>query len=57
MDIQTQNPELVSTYLREDVGLIVLDRVLDDTKTMVGKLLESLPPLPEDSGVFIDLLA
>ena len=46
-----------SSELLEEVSASVLAKSLEDAEREAQAVLESLPPLPEDSGSTIDLLA
>jgi len=46
-----------SSELLEEVSTSVLAKSLEDAEREAQAVLESLPPLPEDAGATIDLLA
>jgi hypothetical protein len=57
MDIQRVSTDQASSELLEEVSTSVLAKSLEDAEREAQAVLESLPPLPEDSGATIDLLA
>ena len=57
MDIQSMSMESARTDLLEQVGVSMLAKELDASKEAASGLLQSLPPLPDDSGSLVDILA